>query len=183
MELRRYSPPIDALRTEVAELRDDDDDGGDSPLAAVTRIAAGEPRDGDLQWFARGCAAWVLGRGAVPLERCLQLPRNDTKLRRAERDLWLVRAARGIDAIGGARRLRDEISAVERCHWRLWREEPVPPEGTSELRGAIFHALRLGDGAVLSRRQLQRIAGHVWGSRCPATSPTVDAFEDANDAS
>ena len=42
-----------------------DDDEGDGPLAAMTRIAAGKPAPGDLRWFARGWAAWLLGRGAL----------------------------------------------------------------------------------------------------------------------
>lgn len=156
----------------------DADDGGDGPLAAITRIAAGEPAPGDLRWISRGFAAWLLGRGALTIERCLHLPRSEVKLRRAERDLWIVRAARWVE---GARRLHKAFNAVERCHWRLWCDKPMPPEGTPELRVAIFHALRLGDGVVLSEKQLRRIAGHVWRSPCPATSPTVDASEDPND--
>jgi hypothetical protein len=149
------------------------------PLDLIARLAAGECDAEVMRWLVPGASAWVRARGAVCMEQCLRLPTTAARLRRAERDYWLMQAARGIEAAGpysGAMALKAEIDKfLARGPWFAWRDLAEPPAGASKLRSAIFHAVKLNNGDGLSRRALQDIVGSAFRKKLPTSAPTLDA--------
>jgi hypothetical protein len=141
------------------------------PLAALAAVVADDWDESCMRWARAGMATWLRAGGRIPLERCLRLPKTPAKLRQAIRDSHLRQAASLIDAstpYARARALEREIAAFMRCAWPAWRECSSPPPGTSRLREALFHALKAGDEAALSARQLATILGSVSGQKFPS---------------
>ena len=67
------------------------------PMDAVLRLAAFQPTWADLQWICSAFAGYVTADFAVPVERCLHLPKTYEGTRKARRNRWLCEAARQID--------------------------------------------------------------------------------------
>ncbi len=126
------------------------------------RLARGQVDASDLQWLSKGFAAFLAGCGAVPLERCLRLPRKDSALRRACRNYWLRRAWEALGAQLSPWRRSEKLAAAvrdfdSRC-WRRWRTLDEPPVGGSELEFALFQAFRSHERIPFTAMQLHNIA-------------------------
>lgn len=119
------------------------------------------PEDVEMVWIA--AQSWLENGCTQPIHRFLRLPPTPGKLTDATRNLWLRRAAKQINiecasATSEARKLRHEIDAfVNRGPWRYWRDQQAPPADASELRKALFYAMKFNNGDTLSERQIYRI--------------------------
>lgn len=137
-----------------------------APLDLADRLALGVIDDEAAHWVRRGFAAWVRSGGAVPLERCLGLPKTRFQSKLRTRDHWLGYAAMLLDkgsTWATAVALADELETfVSRGPWRVWQALEGPPADASELRTALFFATKANDGKTLSERHLARVIGHVF---------------------
>lgn len=136
------------------------------PFDLADRIALNAMDDQARSWVQSGFARWMRCGGSVPLERCLGLPKTRRQAKLRERDHWLKQAAMLLNqgtqyAIMNA--LADELEAfVSRGPWRVWQSLSAPPEGASELRTALFYAVKANDGKTIAARQLDRRIGHIF---------------------
>lgn len=117
----------------------------------LARAAAGNDPAAEREataWILRGLRSYFRARGSVPLDRCLGLP-SIKSARRAflvtSRDFWLC-VAHGL-CDGGtdwARSvsLADEMERFVTCIWPSWCDFHAPPRGSSQLREALFHAMK-----------------------------------------
>lgn len=135
----------------------------DSDLA--WRVAAGEFDHALLERLRSGFTAFVDAAGAVPLERCLRLPRSTKKFRKMQRDRWLVDLARATEATsswGRAVAVSEQLDAfLSRGPWRAWSDLKDPPPGTSNLRTALFYVAQFNDGRGLDPRTVLRVVGQL----------------------
>ena len=112
----------------------------------------------DRLWLA--AQLWLAGGGVVPMNRYLRLPATAKQLKIASRDLWLIRASNLLGDGNGswAAALHGELTAfVSRGPWQSWRHLIAPPGGTSELRKALFFAMKFGGESVIEERQIYRV--------------------------
>jgi hypothetical protein len=128
------------------------------------RVANGQVESSDLAWLSKGFRAFLASGGALSLERCLRLPRNDGELRRASRDYWLRRAWSLLDGDLSPWRRSEELAAALRAFesdlmpkWSALSE--APPDAT-ELELAMFNAFRAHDRIPSTAMQLHNIAHH-----------------------
>lgn len=139
--------------------------GGSDNLNLAGQIAAGTLDDAAIKWITKGFSAWVCGGGAIPLERCLHLPKTERKVRLAERNYWLAKAAMETNSPSpwaAAVRVQDELGTfISRGPWRVWSGLDKPPAGASELRTALFHVAKINRGRPLTARQISRCIGHI----------------------
>jgi hypothetical protein len=140
------------------------------PLVMLAKITEGDATPFEFSWLREGLEAYLSSNGQIPLERCLQLPTTIPKWRQSRRDIWLMKAARCIDAdsvAAGCAALRAEWSAfVSRGPYRIWKEDAGPPATATPLHEALFWASRLSRSNCLGIRQIKRIAGHVFIRKC-----------------
>ena len=112
----------------------------------------------DQLWLA--AQMWLACGGTIPMNRYLRLPATKKQLEIAGRDLWLLRAARllpdGNRPLAVA--LHGELEAfVSRGPWKSWESQSAAPDNASELRKALFKAMKFSGGRVLDERQIYRI--------------------------
>jgi hypothetical protein len=156
---------------------------GQSPIDHAARLAAGQADPDALLWLQQGLAEWIREDGAMRLERCLRLPTTPARLRLLQRDFWLFEAARALECASswhGAVQLAGELATfISRGPWRIWRNQPAPPDEASKLRRALFHVARLRGGRTLSEKQVYRIVGHVFQQKCPAPASIIAGVDGA----
>ena len=113
----------------------------------------------DALWLA--AQMWIGCGGKTPMHRFLRLPSTGPKLALATRNFWLNRAARMVAGDGSFQRacaLQHELETfATRGAWRAWRDLAEPPAEASELRTALFWALKHNSGRTLSERQIYRL--------------------------
>ncbi|MGZ9045943.1 MAG: hypothetical protein ACXW24_16095 [Telluria sp.] len=139
------------------------------PFKAALRFVDGAPTTDDIAWVGRGFAACLVDMGAIPLERCLRLPTTPNGWRELRRDQWLCKAASLIDAQRawvGAESLHTEWTRFIGSLWLLWRDDESPPSHATALSEALFYATRLNRSETLGTKQIRRIVGHVFASKC-----------------
>ena len=136
----------------------------DAGFDRAQRLASGRVEAEDVAWLSKGFSAFLTAGGALPLERCLGLPRNDCALRRACRDYWLRRAWQTLDDDLSPWRRSKELAAVVRkfrmgrwAHWRTLEDAPIL---ASETEFAVFEAFRSSERVPESAMQLHNIAYH-----------------------
>lgn len=133
----------------------------------ASRIAAGQADGSALRWAQRGFAAFVRAGGAVPLERCLGLPRSERGVRMMRRNYWLAEAAKQLRSQSlwlCANDLAEELDRyLSRGPWGACRHLSEPPEGTSALRSALFHVAVANEGKSLSAKQIHRVLRQALG--------------------
>jgi hypothetical protein len=91
----------------------------------------------------------VLAKGKVSFERVFRLPVGQRAWARANRDLWLRRAAAYIDAANQterARKLSLEIRRFVRFRWPAWRRRANPPPNAAKVDAALFFACQASGG-------------------------------------
>ncbi len=117
---------------------------GDEGFERAQRLASGRVDAADVAWLSKGFSAFLAAGGALPLERCLGLPRNDCALRRACRDYWLRRAWQALDdepfavaTVGEARSGGAQISngTVGAMAHAGGRTDPSKRGGACSVRG------------------------------------------------
>lgn len=95
-------------------------------------------------WVARGLSAWLNFNGAVPLPRCLGLPTHPRDVRIRLRNLWLIEAARLIEAAttpwDRAKQLAAACKRFDDLQWPAWKDAPLPPVRATQLQAALFFA-------------------------------------------
>lgn len=125
------------------------------------RIASGKAQTGDLQWLSKGFASFLAGSGAIPLERCLRLPRNSAAYRRTLRNYWLRRAWEAVDSELSPWRRSESLAAAVRdfeCRFRgRWSMFGDLPDTSTELESALLHAFRSHDRIPYTAMQLHNI--------------------------
>ena len=126
------------------------------------RIARGEMDAHDAEWLSKGFAAFLAGAGAVPLERCLRLPRNDSALRRASRNHWLCRAWETLATELSPWRRSEKLAAAVRDfksrQWPRWRALEHAPSHATKLELALYNAFRAHERVPCTAMQLHNIA-------------------------
>lgn len=114
----------------------------------ASKVAAGKFDPAVHAWLQKGFLAHAAASGAVPLEDCLHIPRTTKASVRAIRDAWLLRAWHMTDSRltpwGRSKQLSDLAREFEAKWWRKWKELGAPPDGTSELRTALFMTMKAG---------------------------------------
>jgi hypothetical protein len=120
----------------------------------LDRLAAVLDDDRLDPWLRRGLRVWTRLGGALPLEKCLRLPRGARSYARAERDRWLRVA---FAHVGTAAGLADAIHA-QRWRFPLWKTRGEPAT-LSPIQAALYNAWLTGASLDLCPRQLQRIVG------------------------
>jgi hypothetical protein len=136
----------------------------DEGFDRAQRLASGRFEAADVAWLCKGFSAFLAAGGALPLERCLGLPRNDCALRRACRDYWLRRAWQALDDDLSPWRRSEKLAAVVRKfrmgrwqHWRMLEDAPIL---ASDVELAVFEAFRSSERVPQSAMQLHNIAYH-----------------------
>ena len=127
------------------------------------RASAGDPdaRDEAVEIVLRGIRFYLESNGTRDLSSYCGLP-PPTALRKRARlqsDYWICKAAWLIDAPSAwprARALEGEFRTFFTCVWPAWRHYEMPPPGASELRTALFHAVRADPGMKFGYRTLYR---------------------------
>ena len=136
----------------------------DEGFDRAQRLASGRIEAADVAWLSKGFSAFLAAGGALPLERCLGLPRNDCALRRACRDYWLRRAWQALDDDLSPWRRSEKLAAVVRKfrmgRWVQWRTLEDAPILASEVELAVFEAFRSSERVPQSAMQLHNIAYH-----------------------
>ena len=136
----------------------------DEGFDRAQRLASGRVEAADVAWLSKGFSAFLAAGGALPLERCLGLPRNDCALRRACRDYWLRRAWQALDDDLSPWRRSEKLAAVVRKfrmgRWVQWRTLEDAPILASEVELAVFEAFRSSERVPQSAMQLHNIAYH-----------------------
>jgi len=136
----------------------------DEGFDRAQRLASGRIEAADVAWLSKGFSAFLAAGGALPLERCLGLPRNDCALRRACRDYWLRRAWQALDDGLSPWRRSEKLAAVVRKfrmgRWVQWRTLEDAPILASEVELAVFEAFRSSERVPQSAMQLHNIAYH-----------------------
>jgi len=129
------------------------------------RVTAGEFDQAVRDWLSGGFRAAMDAAGAVPLERCLHLPRSPKKFRKMQRDRWLVDLVRATEAPSSwarAKSVSEQLDTfLSRGPWRAWSDLKDPPPGTSNLRTALFYVAQFNDGRGLDPRTVLRVAGQL----------------------
>jgi hypothetical protein len=136
----------------------------DEGFERAQRVASGRADTADIAWLSKGFSAFLAGGGALPLERCLGLPRNDCALRRACRDYWLRRAWQALDDDLSPWQRSEKLAAAVRKFrmgsWLRWRTLENAPTLASEMELALFDAFRSWERVPQTAMQLHNIAHH-----------------------
>jgi len=126
------------------------------------RIARGELGPDEQAWLAKAFSAFIAAGGALPLERCLGLPRNDYSFRRASRDYWLRLAWKSLEGSLSPWQRSEELAASIRefrtRRWARWRSLEEPPIYAEQAESALFWAFRSSERVPSSAMQLHNIA-------------------------
>lgn len=143
----------------------------DDPVAMVVRLASGKPNASDLVRLSLAARTWIDSNGDIPFERCLRLPTTPNDFRLMQRDQWICQAVKLLpegSAWTASTRLAGEWSEfLARGPWRLWRDDSDPPADASPLSRCLFYASRHNRGKCIGDKQISRIVGHVFTSKCP----------------
>jgi hypothetical protein len=136
----------------------------DEGFDRAQRLANGRAEAEDLAWLSKGFSAFLGAGGALPLERCLGLPRNDSALRRACRDYWLRKAWKALRTEMSPWRRSEKLAIAVRDfqsrQWVRWRALDDVPPFASELEAALFQAFRSAERVPRTAMQLHNIANH-----------------------
>lgn len=132
--------------------------------ALLARAAAGDPdaRQAAAEILLRGLAVYLRCGGELDMARCCGLPPPAArrKLAQIERDHHLAAAYMLCIGPNRAEQLAHEIRDFQTRIAPAWSDLPAPPPHASQLRAALFRALRAcPDGFPTSSRQLRRIVG------------------------
>jgi hypothetical protein len=136
----------------------------DQGFDRAQRVASGRVEAEDVAWLSKGFSAYLVAGGALSLERCLGLPRNDCTLRRACRDYWLRRAWK---ALGGplspwhrSEKLAATVRDFQSRQWVRWRALTEAPTIANDVEVALFQAFRSSERVPHTAMQLHNIANH-----------------------
>ena len=141
---------MDSVRKTAASLR----------LNLLEALAAGKPNQAAYESLWMAASTWLAYGGGIPLERFAGLPKTSPALTQASRDLWLRRAAKGIQPgtpFAQANELAGEFEKfITRGPWLTWRMSQHPPAQASELRTALFYAAKFNGGELILARTIYR---------------------------
>ena len=150
-------------------------------LDLIERIAAGDFAP-DVKARLRECmAAYLLAGAEVSMERCMRVPNTPHRVRLAQRDAWIRRAAllmKSRSSHAAAIALEGELYRfVTRGRWAQLQGLRAPPEGLASLTVCLFHIARLNDGDTLSSKQIHRLIRREFPEKCPTDAPTIEPIE------
>lgn len=126
-------------------------------------LATGRRTSEDIEQVWSAAQSWLESGCTLPIHRFLRVPATPGKLTEAARNIWLCKAARLMDIApqtptATARELHRQIEAfISRGPWVTWSGRGQPPADASELRTALFHAVKFNAGQGLSERQIYRL--------------------------
>lgn len=136
----------------------------DQGFERAQRVAVGRVEADEVAWLKKGFSAFLAAGGALPLERCLGLPRNDCALRRTCRDYWLRRAWNALSEELSPWRRSERLAMLIRNfrtrYWGRWRLLDEPPKIASDVERSLFHAFRSSERVPQTAMQLHNIATH-----------------------
>lgn len=151
------------------------------PYELAARFVAGDLSSEVVRPIQSGLQTYLLLGGEVSLERCLHFPNTPNRVRLAQRDAWIRRAAsmmKGLSSTAVAMALAAELSRfVSRGRWAQLKHLREPPEGLTKLTVCLFHIARLNDGATLSGKQIHRLIRHDFPEKCPPDVPNIEVLE------
>jgi len=134
----------------------------DEGFERAQRVASGRSTAADIAWLGKGFSAFLAAGGALPMERCLGLPRNDCALRRACRDYWLRRAWKALDDDLSPWRRSEKLATSVRNfrsrQWVRWRALDSAPKTASDVEFALFQAFHSSERVPETAMQLHNIA-------------------------
>lgn len=144
------------------------------PLGILVRACAGEQdaKAEAVDLVLRGVRAYLRSGGEIDLARCCGLPPPTArrKFARLRSHYWLCLAAQQIEAptpwarsVALAHELQTFVSRV----LPAWQHSAAPPPGASELRTALFNAVRADPGIKTSVRTVHRATAGVDKSAPP----------------
>lgn len=130
-------------------------DGG--LLEALTN---GKPSQVAYEGLWLASQLWIKDGGVLPMQRYLGLLGTCASLTKTARDIWLRKAAKGMEPgteFAHAHELAAELEKfITRGPWRTWRESGQPPSDASELRSALFYVAKFSDGELISAQTIYR---------------------------
>jgi hypothetical protein len=117
---------------------------GASPVDLARRLVASGGADKEAAaWAASALAAWLRAEGVRPLQYFLGLPHSARKTQQWLRDLWIVEAAKHIEARTEWQRackLAEEVARFESRLWPAWRGQRLPPARATPTQACLFFA-------------------------------------------
>lgn len=150
--------------------------------AMLLRAATGAFDDAVHHWLGKGLRTWLRAGGAIDLSRALRIPRNP---QRFLRDHYLCVAAGALQEIDAPQNISVALTRewnvfVTRGPWGAWRDAGGPPENSSVLRGALYHATLASGGRVLCQRQIKNVISqrNIPLSQLPAAWNTIQPLHD-----
>lgn len=150
-------------------------------LEMIERIAAGDFAHDVLTWLRQRMATYLLAGAEVSMERCMRVPNTPHRVRLAQRDAWIRRAAllmKSRSSHAAAAALEGELFRfLTRGRWAQLQGLNAPPEGLASLTVCLFHIARLNDGDTLSSKQIHRLIRHEFPEKCPTDAPTIGPIE------
>lgn len=146
----------------------------------LARAAAGDPTAEPLAakillqanraFFRDGCS--------MPLQRYAGLPCTINKLLKPRRDYWLRLAfvhSPGESNWAKCQALSAEVKRMREIFWPRWQYLTDPPPEASELRQALFCAMRLGVAIPTTAQQFSNIITKFSGDEIWLTLPDDEA--------
>lgn len=158
----RASPGEGVGASSVSDATETDDARVHDPMQFAEMLAAGKSHPQAIAWVQKSLAAWINTGGSVAIERCMHLPRTESRIRLARRNVWLAKAVGAMDKESlwlRCKALSERLDQfLSRGDWRKWRERSDPPAGADPFLAALFYIAR-GTAADegLSARQMYRI--------------------------
>jgi hypothetical protein len=130
-------------------------------LGLLERFVSANETPDDVLRLRKVCSAFLRAQGRVSIEACLNAPSTPAKFSKAQRDIWLHRAAQtqppaSRHAMAG--HLSTELHRfLTRGPWRQWRDDAAPPENATPFQEALFWVCRYGRGGEIGQKQIFRV--------------------------
>ena len=130
-------------------------------LVFLERIQNPTETPEDMSRLRKLCATFLRAGGRASIEACLNAPPTPAKFSKAQRDIWLNRAASTQpEASRHAMALHLSVELKRfavRGPWRQWCDDSEAPETASDFYKALFWVCRYNHGRTLGQKQIFRI--------------------------
>lgn len=126
----------------------------------LDEAVSGRPSPDAVARLCAGLRTWWNAGGAVPLDRCLGLPRKPETVRLMLRDDYLRAAAACMPRSGPwttASTLHQAARIFMLRKWPCWCDLPDPPERADDVERLLWRAARAGGGRLPGARRIAQI--------------------------
>lgn len=133
----------------------------------LARAAAGDPTAEPLaaRILLQANRAFFRDKFNMPLQRYAGMPSAMNKLLKPQRDYWLRLAfahCPGESNWAKCQALAIEVKRMREIFWPRWKDLTDPPTEASELRQALFYAMRMGVTIPSTAQQFSNIINKIF---------------------